>query len=555
MKIFILTLSKVKMIVCNFKTNYPHLYEEIDFDNPKNPSKEILDQLKTNNSSYIIYWKCFKSKCAHHTYKTSISARVKSNNGCPFCSHHQTCICDSVVSTHPHIAAQFITDSDIENYKEQKYRFKVFTGFIEDKKQWETKDFNIYDMVNHNKNFDITKINIGSNPKEKIGMIKGVFWKCTNPNNECLHHVWDAKFVDRKNSGGCPFCSIPLQRVCECNSVVSQNYFKELDIENPNNPDLETLKCISKNSNLILYWKCPDCNNKWSTMCINRTNGKNCIHCSDMVSKMIKIVNMPDKFDYSLFKYTKSNKKSIIICKEHNITFEDNYVNHIMVKGCEKCIEDKYKLRQSKFKEKFISECNILFNFSYEYNEFIYINTNTAGKIYCKQCEIYFIKTPEHHKNRKEGCPNCSKSYGEINIINILNEMNLIFKCEYKISNISEISQRRFDFLVEYNNKKILIEFDGRQHFKFLGIFHTDYNDYLNRRKIDVLKTILALNEDYCILRISYLEFNQLKYNIEQALKYFDKGYTYYLSNSELYKWISDSIENQTEDNLVIIHN
>ena len=521
--------------------DYPEIYNEIDFDNPFNPNIEELKKLKVNNSK-LIFWKCSKSKCHHHIYQNKVNSRVKFKNGCPFCSHHQTCICDSIINTHPHISNQFITLIDIEKYKDQKYYFKVFKGILDNKRQWEIKEFDIYDIVKHNQNFDLTKTIIGSNPNLKIGEIKGVFWKCTNNQNKCLHHIWDANFIDRKNSDGCPFCSIPLQRVCLCNSIVSQKYFNEFDSDNVNNPKIDSLKEISKNSLMVLWWKCFECQNSWSTNCYNRTNGKNCSFCADMILKMKKKVNN-DKFDYSLFKYKNANTKGIIICKEHNETFEDNYTNHIKIKGCKKCILDRINIKQKSYGENFIRECQMLFQNAYDYNSFNYVNTNTQGKIYCKKCEKFFMKTPEHHKNRKEGCPTCTKSSGELNIINVLKKMNIEYSIEYKIPNITELLLKRFDFFIEYNRKKILIEFDGRQHFIFLDIFHRDYDEFLERRNIDILKTILPLQNNYNVIRISHLEFNKIDFHLKTALEHLDKGNIFYFSNNQLYKWIYDKIE------------
>lgn len=525
-----------------FRIDYPELYDEIDFENIENPKKDLIEYYDNENSKMLV-WKCKKAKCNHHIYKAKIKYRINKGHGCPFCSHHQVCICESIITTNPEIAKQFITEDDLETYKDQTYKFKIYSANVDGKKQWNIINFNIRDIVNHNKKFDLEKIRIGSNPVPKIGEIKGVFWKCTNTDISCKHHVWDANFVDRKNSDGCPFCSTPKQRICECFNVVSQKYFSEFDTLNPNNPSIEYLETISKNSSLKLWWKCNDCNNSWETSCINRTHGQICIHCDSIISKMNKKANISNKFDYSLFVYKGPTIKSTIICKEHNIIYEDCYYNHINGRGCPKCTKDKYNLRQSKYKQIFIDKCNVLFQNSYDYSEFIYINTLTEGKIICKICNNFFYKTPEHHKNRKEGCPICKKSHGEFNITNILKEMKLNYILEYKISDIPEISLKRFDFFIEYNDMKVLIEFDGRQHFIFIpNIFHKDYGDFVNRQKIDVLKTILPLKYNYCIIRISYLEFNTIREHIKLGLKKLTDGYKYYFSNMNLYKSIIEEI-------------
>lgn len=64
-----------------------------------------------------------------------------------------------------------------------------------------------------------------------------------------------------------------------------------------------------------------------------------------------------DRYDYSLFDYEKSSKKSAIVCKEHGI-FYQNANNHKKGKGCSKCT-----LGTSSFKrEEYIKLCNDKFD-------------------------------------------------------------------------------------------------------------------------------------------------------------------------------------------------
>jgi very-short-patch-repair endonuclease len=460
------------------------------------------------------------------------------------CSNHRICICDSIYSTHPELCQQFITEKDRETFKNLFFNFNIVDKRNGNKICWIMKQFNIDEIIEHNKHFDLKQIKIGSNKIPKIGQIKGVFWKCTNENLNCKHHVWDAKFIDRKNSPGCPFCSKPSQRICPCKSVVSQTYFKEFDDKHPENPSIELLQNISKGSDLKLWWKCETCNRSWKTSCNSRTKGMSCSLCSgyfkhstqDIIQKMKKYV-MDNNFDYSKFQYTGPLDKSIIICKKHNQEFLSSYNGHIKnTAGCSECKIETKQNSIDKYRNKFLINTKKLYEDLYDYKEFVYINTLTPGKIFCNLCKFFFIKTPEHHINRREGCPNCIKSYGEILISCILKKMNLPFICEYKIKSIPQLENKRFDFMINYNNKNILLEYDGRQHFIYIPLIHQSEDKFKIRQEIDRMKTQLSIKNGFYIIRISYLEEKNIYSHIIKALDSLSENKKYYFSNIQLYR-------------------
>ena len=84
----------------------------------------------------------------------------------------------------------------------------------------------------------------------------------------------------------------------------------------------------------------------------------------------------------------------------------------------------------------------------------------------CPECEE-FIKNKQiaFVKNRGLFCPNCSdgKSYPEKFMYYVLKELELEFEWE-KVFLWSD--EKRYDFYVEYNNHKILIECHGKQHYE-----------------------------------------------------------------------------------------
>jgi very-short-patch-repair endonuclease len=68
---------------------------------------------------------------------------------------------------------------------------------------------------------------------------------------------------------------------------------------------------------------------------------------------------------------------------------------------------------------------------------------------------------------------------------------------EYKIGN-----DLRYDFyLPDY---KIIIEFDGEQHFKFSAKFHQTEESFQERKYIDIIKTFHVLTNNLRMIRIDH---------------------------------------------------
>jgi len=145
-------------------------------------------------------------------------------------------------------------------------------------------------------------------------------------------------------------------------------------------------------------------------------------------------------------------------------------------------------------------------------------------------------------------CPYCSESQGERLVRMSLQSISLqyinIFYQAQKI--IPQLPSLYFDFYVECFGYKILIEFDGIQHFELNRLFHKTEKDFLHRRNLDILKTVIALKEGYAFIRIDY---TYADISIQNMIRYFldifsdsIKNRIPIFSKRELYNWIYDTI-------------
>lgn len=126
---------------------------------------------------------------------------------------------------------------------------------------------------------------------------------------------------------------------------------------------------------------------------------------------------------------------------------------------------------------------------------------------------------------RCEGsCPKCVQSIGERAIEKFLEKRKIKYKIQYKITGCKDRSLLPFDFAIfsEDNNLKLIIEYDGVQHFRPVDIFGGE-DGYIDRQKKDGIKTNYCFERKIPLLRIPYWEKNNIDGILDKELKkYFD---------------------------------
>ena len=203
-----------------------------------------------------------------------------------------------------------------------------------------------------------------------------------------------------------------------------------------------------------------------------------------------------DKYDYSITEFKNSNDKVKIICREHGI-FEQKASAHTSGQGCMECRLEKRRTGL----DVFLSRCFEIHGNKYDYSLITeYKNTLTKLDIICKKHGV-FKMTPSHHVNRKQGCPICSESIGEMIINNCLENKCLEFKREFKFKDCLHIKELRFDFYIPKDN--ICIEYQGKQHYEPIDHFGglDKFNELIKRDKI---KKEYCENNNILLIIIKY---------------------------------------------------
>ena len=245
----------------------------------------------------------------------------------------------------------------------------------------------------------------------------------------------------------------------------------------------------------------------------NHLNGQGCPICgkenktktTEQFINEAKLVHN-NKYNYSLVDYKNNNTKVKIICPIHGI-FEQLPRCHLSGDGCFKCmIENNTKLHADKYRkttEEFIIEANKVHNNFYDYSLVNYKSGQEKVKIICPIHGV-FEQTPSHHIFCKTGCPNCRESHGEKEIEKILKESHEVFYREYKFEDCKGKRALPFDFYLP--EKNLLIEFNGRQHYKYLKYFYRTYHDFLLQKHHDWLKRQFAKKNNIKLLTIKFDE-------------------------------------------------
>lgn len=366
--------------------------------------------------------------------------------------------------------------------------------------------------------------------------------------NDCRYGsdgTWTPRINDHLRGRGCPRCSGCLKWTFErfSQEVIAIRNMYDYSLVRPEHIN-------SKNSQIpVICIKCKyGDKGEWTPTIHDHVNGnRGCPSCAkrlpytyDLFIKRASIVH-GDSFDYGLITpghINGWNSYIPIICNACKFGSDGTWIvslsSHIRGHGCPKCFgNDRWTL------ERFIDRASLVHNNRYDYSLVTRGHINGCDSkvpIICNICCKVSNPRIADHVNKKRGCTYCRSSKGEIAISDYLDGKEISFIPQYSIPSLSN---RYYDFMINWNNMKVLIEFDGLQHFQYIKLFHKESMEiFFEKQNIDKVKTIHALANDYRIIRIDYNEIDNIEYHIVKALQSFDTGSTIYLSNVEMYRYL-----------------
>jgi very-short-patch-repair endonuclease len=244
--------------------------------------------------------------------------------------------------------------------------------------------------------------------------------------------------------------------------------------------------------------------------CGNDTIGnKNRVPFNKFIEKCKKIHS--NKYNYSKVIYKTNDTKIVIICPIHG-EFKQLPMNHVKGAECKKCSLVEAAKKRTKSNSFFIQKSIEIHSDKYDYSKAVYERCNKKVVIVCKK-HGEFLQRPSDHLHGT-GCPICKLSKGENKIRNWLVKHRIKFISQYKFKGCKNINILLFDFYIP--KYKLLIEYDGRQHFRNMSFGDSGLK---NTKKCDNIKTKWAKKNGYKLLRIKYTKFKKIPEILEKELK------------------------------------
>jgi Zn finger protein HypA/HybF involved in hydrogenase expression len=253
--------------------------------------------------------------------------------------------------------------------------------------------------------------------------------------------------------------------------------------------------------------KCNDCNFTFKQYVYSHLRGISCPNCAGNIK--LNIHKIKQKGNTQKYEYIKllDNNRIQIKCKKCNHIFTPLIDNHLNKKsGCPKCAGN-YNFNLEEIKEKGI----LIHGDKYFYLDIIHKNKVKYIKLKCKKCNHIFNQIIDNHLNKLNGCPICkSKSKGIEQIETHLKNNNIKYNREKSFDDCIFIRKLYFDFYLPEQN--VLIEFNGRQHYKSISYFggKESFEKQIIR---DNIKVNYCSENNIKLLIITYKEIKYI-YNI-----------------------------------------
>lgn len=138
-----------------------------------------------------------------------------------------------------------------------------------------------------------------------------------------------------------------------------------------------------------------------------------------------------------------------------------------------------------------------------------YTRSDEKVLVECKKCGSEWSTKAGNLINAKSGCPDCNSFYSKavIQIKKFLDDNNINNKQEYHFDNLrsSKGYMLKFDFAIldEFDNLKILIEYDGEQHFTPVKLWGGE-KSFIESKIRDEQKNEYCKDNNIKLIRFSY---------------------------------------------------
>lgn len=365
----------------------------------------------------------------------------------------------------------------------------------------------------------------------------------------------------------CPYCA--NQRLCknDCDNCFKKSFAshekskywsKKNEIEeDDDNMRLILPREVFLHSNKKYLFNCCYCFHEFKTVISHISRNRWCLFCANQ--KLCKDEDCKICFEKSFASHEKSrywsdknekkprevskgtHAKYLFNCDKCSHNFETAIYSIVSGAFCPYCCLPPQKLCDIDCKE-----CYNKSFASHEKSEYwssknnkkpkeVFKSSNNNYLFNCNKCNNEF-KMSLNHIMAGNWCPKCNESKLEKKASKYFDKYEIKYEPQMKFNDLKNKQCLPFDFYIPEINA--LIEFDGIQHFEYRYLFHRKKENFNKRVITDIKKNNYAIEKNYNLLRISYLELpfvekyldyfiNRVKYSEQQVV---------FFSNPKLYK-------------------
>ena len=311
-------------------------------------------------------------------------------------------------------------------------------------------------------------------------------------NDPILHHckkhnvTWKVIPDNVLRGRGCRECG--KEKIGDKNKKTYAQYQNELNQKFPH------IKCIGNyiNFTTAVSHKCTICDYEWTAVPVNVMKSVGCPRCTHHLYRdeetYIEELKQKNSQLELIGKFTNMNTSTLHRCKIHDYTWDVLPSSIMSGTGCPICGREKSRVSRTKTPEEFEEELK-------QVNSNVicmekYVNSTSKIKVKCLKCN-HSWKTLPHNLLRGVKCPNCNKSNGENEITNWLTQNNIDYISQKRFKDCKDKRTLPFDFYIP--SKNIVIEYDGKQHYKPIKFFGGEEQfEYITKH--DKIKTLYIIN-------------------------------------------------------------
>lgn len=234
-------------------------------------------------------------------------------------------------------------------------------------------------------------------------------------------------------------------------------------------------------------------------------------------------------------KYNNEQTKLILYNSKYNITWKTtSYLNFTQGKNkLPNKSEGKRLLSREKFNEAYKVFSSTLEEFKekykkkfpnpkerYDLSEAIYITSSIKFAAICHEKDpdgnehgVFYITPSNLYSGYR--CPRCLGYKGENKLENYLLDKNISYMLHYRIPsrNLIDCPNKGYveiDYYLEYNGRKIFIEFNGQQHYRFIYLFHKNISNFHRQLLRDLSVINYTRDNGIELLEIPYCDLSRV---------------------------------------------